>query len=101
MFIMHLNIISNQDNLIITVTVLTMIMIFDYILIENHPDLLDRLKYTKEAYLSEADIAKAFRVDRVLVGRGIYVSTVEGQTSTKSYIYFHNKKNYILHLKLI
>jgi hypothetical protein len=40
MFIKHLKIMVNHQNLMITISLVIMIMIFDYILIDNHPDLL-------------------------------------------------------------
>lgn len=40
MFIKHLKIMSNKDNTILTISILIMVMIFDYIIIDDHPDLL-------------------------------------------------------------
>jgi hypothetical protein len=40
MFIKHLKIMVNHQNLMITISIVIMIMIFDYILIDNHPELL-------------------------------------------------------------
>lgn len=40
MFIKHLNIMVNHQNLMISISIIIMIMIFDYILIDNHPELL-------------------------------------------------------------
>jgi hypothetical protein len=40
MFIKHLKIMVNHQNLMITISIIIMVMIFDYILINNHPDLL-------------------------------------------------------------
>jgi hypothetical protein len=41
MFIKHLKIMSNKDDLVLSVSILLMVMIFDYIIIDNHPNLLD------------------------------------------------------------
>lgn len=41
MFIKHLKIMSNKDDLVLSVSILLMVMIFDYILIDEHPNLLD------------------------------------------------------------
>lgn len=48
MFIKHLKIIPNKDNSILTISILIMIIIFDYIIIDEHPDLLggDMEKFT-------------------------------------------------------
>lgn len=47
MFIKHLKIMSNKDNLILSISILFIIIIFDYMIIEEHPDLLD---YEKEKF---------------------------------------------------
>jgi hypothetical protein len=44
MFIKHLKIMVNHQNLMITISVVIMIMIFDYILIDNHTELLGNPK---------------------------------------------------------
>lgn len=41
MFIKHLKIMSNKDDLIISISTLFIIIVFDYIMIDEHPDLLD------------------------------------------------------------
>lgn len=41
MFITHFNIIQNHENLFISITITIMVIMFDYILIENHPELLN------------------------------------------------------------
>jgi hypothetical protein len=41
MFTKHLKIVTNHQNLIITISIIIMIIIFDYVLIDNHPNLLD------------------------------------------------------------
>lgn len=52
--------------------------------VRNHPDLLDRIKYTgsmaQPAQLNEVEMAKAFSVDQVLVGGAVKNSANEGQT---------------------
>jgi hypothetical protein len=44
MFIKHLKIMVNHQNLMITISIVIMIMIFDYILIDNHQELLGNPK---------------------------------------------------------
>jgi hypothetical protein len=51
-----------------------------------HPDLLDTIKYTQRAILTEELIASLFGIDRLLVGRGIYTASAEG-TPEASVVY--------------
>jgi len=57
--------------------------------LRHHPDLLDRIKYTggmsNPAVLNEPEMARAFDVEKVLVGRAIYNSANEGQTATAAF----------------
>ena len=46
--------------------------------LKNHPTLVDRIKYTQRAQLTPDLIASLLEVDRYLVGRSIYTTTVEG-----------------------
>lgn len=52
----------------------------------NHPDLLDRIKYTTAAGVGsvESALAAIFNIPSVLVARAIYSATNEGQTATYS-----------------
>jgi hypothetical protein len=43
-----------------------------------HPDLLDTIKYTQRAILTEDLIKSLFGVEKLLVGRGIYTASPEG-----------------------
>jgi hypothetical protein len=51
-----------------------------------HPDLLDTIKYTQRAILTEELVASLFGIDRLLVGRGIYTASPEG-TPEASVVY--------------
>jgi hypothetical protein len=51
-----------------------------------HPDLLDTIKYTQRAILTEDLIASLFGIEKLLVGRGIYTASPEG-TPEASVIY--------------
>jgi len=51
-----------------------------------HPDLLDTIKYTQRAILTEELIQSLFGIDRLLVGRGIYTASPEG-TAEASVVY--------------
>ena len=56
--------------------------------LENHPDLLDRVKYTRPgAVLDPSDVGRWFGFDRVLVGYSIYDVALEGQTASKLYLW--------------
>ncbi len=55
--------------------------------IRRHPDLLDMYKYTTTAILNESQIAQAFGVDKLLVGRAVKNTGAEGQAFSGSYIW--------------
>lgn len=59
--------------------------VFDYL--AEHPDLVDRYKYTDAKTLTSEMIAKLFGIDRLLVGEGVQITSVEGQTDTTGYIF--------------
>lgn len=40
MFIKHLKVLNNSENFLISMSILTMVIIFDYVFIEDHPDLV-------------------------------------------------------------
>lgn len=46
----------------------------------DHPDILDRMKYTQFGETTEAILARVFNVDRVLIARAVYNSAQEGAT---------------------
>jgi len=54
----------------------------------NHPDLIDRIKYTQVATQGSVDTALSslFMVDQVIVGAAIYNTANEGQTASYSAI---------------
>ena len=45
---------------------------------KNHPALLDRIKYTQRAQVTADQAASLFEIDRLLIGRSIYTTTIEG-----------------------
>jgi len=61
-------------------------IVFDKLI--NHPDLIDRIKYTQMASVSgmEQALAAVLGVDEVLVGSAIYNTANEGQTGSYSAI---------------
>ncbi len=53
----------------------------------NHPDVLDRYKYTQTGIITEALLAKVFEVDAYYVAKAVYATTDEGaSTQTMAYI---------------
>jgi hypothetical protein len=44
----------------------------------DHPDVLDRIKYTERGIASTELLAALFGVDRVLVGKSVYTASAEG-----------------------
>jgi hypothetical protein len=61
-------------------------IVFDKLI--NHPDLIDRIKYTQLATVAgmEQALAAVLGVDQILVGAAIYNSNNEGQTGSYSAI---------------
>jgi len=53
----------------------------------NHPDLLDRVKYTERGIVTPESARQMFQVDRMLIGNPIYTTAQEGATTTYSYIW--------------
>jgi hypothetical protein len=55
--------------------------------LKNHPDILDRYKYTTAQQPTEAILANLFDVDRILVARAIKNTAVEGETTTYGFVH--------------
>jgi len=56
--------------------------------LRNHPDLADRIKYTRNgATLEAVDLAEWFGFQKVLIGSAIYDTSQEGATPSRSYIW--------------
>ena len=56
--------------------------------VRNHPDLLDRLKYTNPTGVITPEQARTlFGVDRLLIGTALYDSAKEGESSSRSFIW--------------
>lgn len=65
-------------------------MVFDYDTAEvlrHHPDLRDYIKYTEMGPLTDAQLASIFRVQNVLVARGIMNNAKEGATASMTNIW--------------
>jgi len=56
--------------------------------LRNHPDLLDRLKYTNPTGVITPDQAKTlFGVERLLIGTALYDSAEEGESASRQFIW--------------
>ena len=59
--------------------------------LKDHPDLLNRIKYTgtaeRPAMVTAAMMAAMFQVDQVLVGEAVYESATEGATSSPAFMW--------------
>jgi hypothetical protein len=62
-----------------------------YTKLQNHPDILDRIKYTgtnaKPADVTKEALASIFQVSQVLVGGGIYNTAPQGKAASMSDIW--------------
>jgi hypothetical protein len=61
-----------------------------YTQLKNHPDVLDRVKYTQRGVVTEEILASLFDVRRVMVARAIKITTNEGATATYAYVHGKN-----------
>ena len=64
--------------------------------LKNHPDLLDRVKYSERGIMTEELVAALFGVDNVFIGDAVNNSAQDGQTDTLGYIW--GKNVVILHV---
>lgn len=55
--------------------------------LKNHPDIVDRYKYTTPDAITEQILARVFGVDEVIVTGGVYNASQEGQTDSMQFIY--------------
>lgn len=53
----------------------------------EHPDLVDRYKYTNAKTLTAEMLASLFGIEKLLVGEGVKATNVEGQATTTGYIF--------------
>jgi hypothetical protein len=53
----------------------------------DHPDLLDRIKYTQRGVITADLIAQVFEVDNYIVGKAAYDSSDEGGTESLGYVW--------------
>lgn len=57
-----------------------------YIKLQDHPDVVDRYKYTSAQTVTPQMLAALFEVDRVLVCKGVKATNVEGETAAYNFI---------------
>ena len=57
--------------------------------LKNHPDLVDRIKYTSSNVITEEMMARMFQVDRVLVTKAVKATNNEG--ASEAYSFVHGK----------
>jgi len=53
--------------------------------LKNHPDLVDRIKYTSSQTITEDMLARMFDIDRVLVSKSIKATNAEGATAAYAF----------------
>ena len=53
----------------------------------DHPDILERIKYTQRGVITEEILARVFEVDRYIVGRAIYDSSQSGGDEVLAYVW--------------
>jgi len=55
--------------------------------LKDHPDMLDRIKYTQRGILTSELAASLFQVDKLLIGNALYDSASEGATAVMTQIW--------------
>lgn len=55
--------------------------------LKNHPDLVDRIKYTSSQTITEDMLARMFDLDRVLVAKAVKATNAEGVTPAYGFAY--------------
>ena len=58
-----------------------------YLKLLDHPDILERIKYTQKGIVTADLLAAVFEVDSILVGKALYDSSQEGDTESLGYIW--------------
>jgi len=55
--------------------------------VKNHPDLLDRIKYSMKGIITEQLVAEVFGVQNLVVGKVLYNTAKEGQTFSPAHVW--------------
>lgn len=58
-----------------------------YLKLLDHPDVLERIKYTQKGLITADLLASLFEVDNLLVGKALYDSSLEGATEALGYVW--------------
>jgi len=56
----------------------------------DHPDILERIKYTQRGVVTEDILARLFEVDKYVIGKALYDSSQEGGTESLAYVWGKN-----------
>jgi hypothetical protein len=64
--------------------------------LKNHPDLVDRIKYTSSQTITEDMLARMFDIERVLVSKSIKATNAEG--ATEAYAFTTGKSALLAHV---
>jgi hypothetical protein len=56
----------------------------------DHPDILERIKYTQKGIITADILAAVFEVDRYLIGKALYDSSQEGGSENLGYVWGKN-----------
>lgn len=55
--------------------------------LKNHPDIIERFKYTQKGIMTRELLAPLFEVDEILIGGAIYATNEEGAAEAYSYVF--------------
>lgn len=55
--------------------------------LKNHPDIVDRVKYTTDGPVTPDIVARLLQLDRILIGAAVKNTAAEGATDSVSYIF--------------
>ena len=69
--------------------------------LKNHPDIIDRIKYTQRGIISEELLASLFNVDRLMTATATKATSPEindarDQDAAATYSFVHNSKSFLL-----
>lgn len=78
----HANTLKEPNTLILGKEVYDMLL--------DHPDLIERIKYSREGVTTEEVMARIFGVEQIIVGKAAHNTADEGQTDSLSYLWGKN-----------
>jgi hypothetical protein len=66
----------------------TLVLGYDaYIQLVDHPDIIDRYKYTSSDLVETTALARLFGIERVFVAQAVYATNVENETTAYSFVH--------------